>query len=127
MLGNTVFKSDKLTDLTIDVSTAYLIAAPSTPTPVVEQTIERARNGEPMTRAKAIEVWPPRAKTFERPRAISCGENQPEAGSSPSRNSRVPGLRVSPHRASGRAVTDPARPAPREQPVVRRSRLSVSG
>ena len=54
MLGNTVFKSDKLTDLTIDVSTANLIAAPSTPTPVVEQAIERARNGEPLTGAKAV-------------------------------------------------------------------------
>ena len=69
-----------LTDLTIDVSTACLIAAPSTPTPVVEQAIERARNGEPMTRAKAIEVWPPRAKTFERPRAISCGRESTRDG-----------------------------------------------
>src|SRR5712692_7400551 len=43
---------------------AYLIAASSTQTPVVEQGIERARNGEPMTRAKAIEVLASASQDF---------------------------------------------------------------
>jgi hypothetical protein len=50
------FKSDNFSDLEIDVSALYLIAAPSTPEHVVQVVIERARSGEPMTRAKAEEV-----------------------------------------------------------------------
>src|SRR5262245_16566622 len=40
----------------IDVSALYLIAAPKTPEPVRAEVIRRAQNGEPMTRAKAIEI-----------------------------------------------------------------------
>ena len=50
------FKLDKLSDLEIDVSALYLVAAPSTPAPVREEVVRRAKNGEPMTRAKAMEV-----------------------------------------------------------------------
>jgi hypothetical protein len=39
-------KFDNLSDLEIPVSTLYLLAAPSTPTPVVEKVIERAKAGE---------------------------------------------------------------------------------
>jgi len=42
--------------LEIDVSALYLIAAPATPEPVVAEVIKRAKAGEPMTRAKAVEV-----------------------------------------------------------------------
>jgi hypothetical protein len=49
-------KSGNLHDLEIDVSALYLIAAPSTPEPVHREVIERAKRGEPMTRAKALEV-----------------------------------------------------------------------
>jgi Protein of unknown function (DUF3102) len=50
------FKSANFADLRIDVSALYLIAAPSTPAPVVQEVIKRARAGEPITRAKAVDV-----------------------------------------------------------------------
>ena len=50
------FKNRNFRNLEIDVSALYLIAAPSTPEHVVQVVIERARSGEPMTRAKAEEV-----------------------------------------------------------------------
>jgi hypothetical protein len=50
------FKLCNLNNLEIDVSALYLIAAPSTPEPVVREVIQRAEKGEPMTRAKAEEV-----------------------------------------------------------------------
>lgn len=50
------FKLSNLNNLVIDVSALYLIAAPSTPKPVVKEVIKRAERGEPMTRAKALEV-----------------------------------------------------------------------
>jgi hypothetical protein len=50
------FKSQNFCDLTIELSALYLISAPSTPEPVQREVIERAKRGEPMTRAKALEV-----------------------------------------------------------------------
>lgn len=49
-------KLRNLRNLNLDVSALYLIAAPSTPEPVKREVVERAERGEPMTRAKAIEV-----------------------------------------------------------------------
>jgi hypothetical protein len=49
-------KLAKLANLNLDVSALYLIAAPSTPEPVVKEVIERLNRGEPMTNAKAQEV-----------------------------------------------------------------------
>lgn len=49
-------KSRNLRHLEIDVSALYLIAAPKTPEPVVQEVIRRAEAGEPMTHAKAKEV-----------------------------------------------------------------------
>jgi hypothetical protein len=43
-------------NLQIDVSALYLIATPKTPEPVREEIIKRAQSGEPMTKAKAVEV-----------------------------------------------------------------------
>jgi hypothetical protein len=43
-------KVANLANLEIDVSALYLIAAPSTPEPVRQEVIERAQQGEPITR-----------------------------------------------------------------------------
>jgi hypothetical protein len=45
-----------LDGLVIEFPALYLIAAPSTPEAVKREVLERARHGEPMTRAKALEV-----------------------------------------------------------------------
>ncbi len=50
------FKSDNLSDLSIDVSALYLIAAPKTPEPVRQEIIYRAQTGEHITHAKAVRV-----------------------------------------------------------------------
>jgi hypothetical protein len=47
------FKSANFSDLEIDVSALYLIAAPKTPQPVRAAIIERAQTGEPISYAKA--------------------------------------------------------------------------
>ncbi len=49
-------KVNTLLNLDIDVSALYLIAAPKTPESVRQEVIRRAESGEPMTRAKAVEV-----------------------------------------------------------------------
>ncbi len=49
-------KNANFANLDIDVSALYLIAAPKTPELVRNEVIERARNGEPMSRAKAVDV-----------------------------------------------------------------------
>jgi hypothetical protein len=49
-------KIRNLRNLEIDISALYLITAPKTPEPVRQEVIERAQSGEPMTRAKAVEV-----------------------------------------------------------------------
>lgn len=49
-------KLANLANLEIDVSALYLITAPKTPEPVRQEVIQRAQSGEPMTRAKAVEV-----------------------------------------------------------------------
>jgi hypothetical protein len=43
------FKSANFANLRIDISSLYLIAAPSTPEPVRQQVIARAENGETVT------------------------------------------------------------------------------
>jgi Carboxymuconolactone decarboxylase family len=50
------FKSDNLSDLQIDISALYLLAAPGTPEPVREAVVERAREGERITHADAKAV-----------------------------------------------------------------------
>jgi len=47
------FTLDNLSNIEIDVSALYLIAAPSTPEPVREEAIRRASNGEPVSHASA--------------------------------------------------------------------------
>jgi hypothetical protein len=47
------FKNRNFRDLEIDVSALYLIAAPSTPEPVVTEVIRRASNGEVVSHAGA--------------------------------------------------------------------------
>jgi protein gp37 len=49
-------KLPKVSNLPIDVTTLYLIAAPKTPEPVRQEVIRRAEAGEPMTKTKAVEV-----------------------------------------------------------------------
>jgi hypothetical protein len=49
-------KFDKLSNLNLDVSAHYLIAAPATPQPVIREVIDRADRGEPMTHAKTEPV-----------------------------------------------------------------------
>jgi hypothetical protein len=79
---------------------AYLIAAPSTPTPVVEQGI--ARNGEPMTRAKAIEVLASAGQDFrEAAGHLMRARINPRRQAHCRSNSRVTGLRVSAHLIMG--------------------------
>jgi len=46
------FKSVKFTDLSIDTSALYLLAAPSTPEIVRQEALERARQGEAITNSK---------------------------------------------------------------------------
>jgi protein gp37 len=50
-------KFANVTNLEIDVSALYFIAAPKTPEPVRQEIIKRAEAGEPMTKAKAVEVF----------------------------------------------------------------------
>ncbi len=50
------FKSDNLSDLQIDASALYLLAAPSTPEPVRQAVIERAQQGERISHAVAKEA-----------------------------------------------------------------------
>jgi hypothetical protein len=47
------FQLLNFSNLEIGVSALYLIAAPSTLEPVVQEVIERAEKGEPMTRTKS--------------------------------------------------------------------------
>jgi hypothetical protein len=47
------FKLANFASLTIEPSALYVLAAPSTPAPVVEQALTRARQGEVITQAKA--------------------------------------------------------------------------
>jgi len=47
------FKSVKFTDLSIDTSALYLLAAPSTPEIVPQEALEGARQGEAITNSKA--------------------------------------------------------------------------
>jgi hypothetical protein len=54
-----VYEASKLANfanLEIDVSALYLIAAPATSAPVLQEVIRRAEAGEPMTRAKVKKV-----------------------------------------------------------------------
>jgi hypothetical protein len=59
------FKSDNLSDLDIDVSALYLIAAPKTPEPVRQEIIRRAQAGERMTRAEAVKALDHYEKTTD--------------------------------------------------------------
>jgi hypothetical protein len=49
-------KSQTVRDLPIDVKALYKIAAPSTPEPVREEVVRRAKSGEHITHAKAVEA-----------------------------------------------------------------------
>jgi len=49
-------KSVTVTDLAIDAKALYLLAAPSTPDPVVEEILGRARNGEQITHATVRQI-----------------------------------------------------------------------
>jgi hypothetical protein len=60
-------KCDKLSDLEIDVSALYLIAAPKTPEPVRAAIICRAENGETITHAGARAMVKHFAETGEIP------------------------------------------------------------
>ena len=80
------FKSANFADLAIDVSALYLIAAPSTPEPVRQEVVNRAKSGEPMTRAKALEVLEEYKKRVELPtpavaRQIAIATGIPTAAS----------------------------------------------
>ena len=80
------FKSENFSDLHIDISALYLIAAPKTPEPVRQEVIARAQSGEPITRAKALEVLESYKKQVELPppsvaRQIAIATGVPTAAS----------------------------------------------
>jgi hypothetical protein len=60
------FKLLKFSNLRIDPSALYLLAARTTPELATKQVIERAEKGEPMTRAKVLEA-PPAPRRRQRP------------------------------------------------------------
>lgn len=57
------FKSVNFTDLSIDASALYLLAAPSTPEAVRQQALERAGQGEAITHAKVKAIASPYEKS----------------------------------------------------------------
>jgi hypothetical protein len=75
-------KLETVTNLPIDVSALYLIAAPKTPEPVRQEIIKRAEAGESMTRAKAVEV-------FEEYKAINSYKATNESPETPLYNAAI--------------------------------------
>lgn len=46
----------QIAEYTIDISALYLLAAPSTPQPVIEEAVERAASGQRVTHASVVEM-----------------------------------------------------------------------
>ena len=81
------FKSVNFTDLSIDTSALYLLAAPSTPEMVRQEALERARQGEAITNSKvktiASQYKKPAECDLSKPFTVLAENIEPEAFTPP--------------------------------------------